>query len=375
MTESTLLIMNPNKTRGVYENVTNSHSASFCWEESDLPWDSNQPIFAWGLVAIGMILQPIIVLLNVTVIIVVKRRKELQQNTYILLSSMAIADLLTSVMMFPILLIAALLISGKISLGRVCVLQAINTNLITCMLFSSLYHLATVAWDRYVAVIKWKDYKVIVTKHRLKWLAKVCWTLAVITTVPGTIMDLKAIKPLVINPSIIYRRFIAVGAFTGIIHCYVLIYLTLRKRKTAPATQVTALVQAKLQGRIAKTTALITMSLLASMILPVVVSSIRQIFPAFQAILRLKMIGIAFQLNSLFNPLVYCYRDRRFRKAVLELLTIKNPRLIYPDFSLNPSKNAQLSLPKPREYQIRSLTKSSSCYLYKNLVLSTELIM
>ena len=227
----------------------------------------------------------------------------------------------------------------------------------------SLYHLATVAWDRYVAVIKWKDYKVIVTKHRLKWLAKVCWTLAVITTVPGTIMDLKAIKPLVINPSIIYRRFIAVGTFTGIIRCYVLIYLTLRKRKTAPATQVTALVQAKLQGRIAKTTALITMSLLASMILPVVVSSIRQIFPAFQAILRLKMIGIAFQLNSLFNPLVYCYRARRFRKAVLELLTIKNPRLIYPDFSLNPSKNAQLSLPKPREYQIRSLTKSSSCYL------------
>ena len=72
-------------------------------------------------------------------------------------------------------------------------------------------------------------------------------------------MDLKAIKSLVINPSIIYRRFIAVGTFTGIIHCYVLIYLTLPKRKTAPATQVTALVQAKLQGRIAKTTALITM--------------------------------------------------------------------------------------------------------------------
>ena len=31
------LIMNPNKTRGINENVTNSHSASFCCEELDSP--------------------------------------------------------------------------------------------------------------------------------------------------------------------------------------------------------------------------------------------------------------------------------------------------------------------------------------------------
>ncbi|XP_068684414.1 adrenocorticotropic hormone receptor-like [Montipora foliosa] len=352
--------MNPNKTRGIYENFTNKNSASFCWEESDVPWDSNQPIFAWILVVIGMILQPIIVLLNVTVIIVVKRRKELQQNSYILLSSMAIADLLTAVVMFPILVIAALLISRKFSLGLVCVLQAISTNVMACMLFSSLYHLAIVAWDRYVAVRKWNDYKVIVTKRRLKWLAKICWTLAVVTTIPGTIMDLKAIKPLVVYPLIIYRIVIVFTTFTAITYCYVLIYLTLRKRTTAPTSQVTALVQAKLQARVAKTTALITMSLFASMILPVVVSSIRQIFPAFRAILRLKMIGIAFQLNSLFNPLVYCYRDRRFRKAVLELLRIKNPRLIYPESSLYRQKNVEQSRAKPRENQFRSLRKSSS---------------
>ena len=155
--------MNPNKTRGIRKNVTNSHSASLRWEESDLHWESNNSIFALSLVAIEMILQPIIVLLNVSVTIVVKRWKKLQQNFYILLSSMAIVDLLIGVMIFPILVIA---------LERVCVLQAINTNLITCMLLSSLYHLATVAWDRYVAVRKWKDYKVIVSKRGLLFILR-----------------------------------------------------------------------------------------------------------------------------------------------------------------------------------------------------------
>ena len=119
-----------------------------------------------------------------------------------------IVDLI-GVMIFPILVIA---------FERVCVLQAINTNLITCMLLSSLYHLATVAWDRYVAVSKWKDYKVIVTKRCLKWLANVCWTLAVVTTVPGTIIDLKTIQPQVVNPSIIYMFYLNV-CYRYHIHC------------------------------------------------------------------------------------------------------------------------------------------------------------
>ena len=269
-----LIAMNPNKTRGIYENLTNSNLASFCWEESDLGFKSNQPIFAWILVAITTILQPIIVLLNASVIIVVKRRKELQQNYYISLSSMAIADLLTGVIIFPILVIEVLLICGQISFERVWVLQVVTKNVKMCMQFSSLYHLATVAWDRNVAVRKWKDYKAIVTKRRLKYLAKICWTAAVLTTVPGAIITNKKIESMVVFPLIIYRIVIILTTFTAITYCYVLIYLTLRKRTTARTTQVTALVQAKLQARVAKTTALITASLLATLILPGVMGSI-----------------------------------------------------------------------------------------------------
>ena len=303
--------MNPNKTRGIYESLTNLNSSSFCWKESDLGFYSNQPIFARILVAITMIPQLIIVLLNASVIIVVKRRKELQQNYCISLSSMAIADLLTGVIIFPILVIEVLLISGQMSFERVCVLQAIIINAMTCMQFSSLYHLAVVAWDRNVAVRKWNDYKVIVTKRRLKCLAKICWTAAVLTTVPGAIITIKKIESVVVYPLIIYRIVIVFTTFTAITYCYVLIYLTLRKRTTAPTTQVTALVQAKLQARVAKTSALITVSLLGSLILPGVMGSIRLFFPASREILRLIVRVIASQLNSLFKVSVYPKRQPR----------------------------------------------------------------
>jgi len=32
------------------------------------------------------------------------------------------------------------------------------------------------------------------------------------------------------------------------------------------------------------------------------------------------------QFNSIVNPLLYCYRDRRFRKAVLEILGLSKPQ-------------------------------------------------
>ena len=132
---------------------------------------------------------------------------------------------------------------------------------------------------------------------------------------------------------------------------------------TAPTTQVTAIAQAKLQARVAKTTALITAPLLATLILPGVMGSIRPFFPASRQILTSTIRVITSQLNSLCNPLVCCHRDGRFRKAVLELLRIKTPGLIYPEYSLNQQKNAQQSRAKPKENRSRSLTKSSSCYL------------
>ena len=49
--------------------------------------------------------------------------------------------------------------------------------LVTC----SQYHLTMVAWERFVAVRKWMDYKVIVTKRRLIKIAIFRWLSAIFT--------------------------------------------------------------------------------------------------------------------------------------------------------------------------------------------------
>lgn len=59
-----------------------------------------------------------------------------------------------------------------------------------CFSMCSLYHLTAVAWERYVAVVKWMDYKAIMTKRRVKNLAITAWLLAIFTTVPVLIMEM-----------------------------------------------------------------------------------------------------------------------------------------------------------------------------------------
>ena len=242
------------------------------------------------------------------------------------MSSLAVADLLIGVIFIPIWVIIALMITGQVPVERVCALLVINHNLMTCSLFSSLYHLTAIAWERYVAIRKWVDYKIIVTKSRLRNLAILSWLAAIVITFPNLIMlrldeDMKVRKTWILVGN-------ACGAttFLLIVYFYIMVCLGIHKRKISDFSRVTALAQAKLQSKVTKTTALITAALFLTIIVAGFLFSWRIIFPAFRANFLLQIVGTLFQLNSVINPLVYFYRDRLFRKAVLELLRIKKPQ-------------------------------------------------
>ena len=274
-----------------------------------------------------MLSSPIIILLKAIVIIVFKQRKELQKNSHILLSSLATADLLLGVIFIPIGVSGALVITGQVSFERVCALLVINNNLMASLLFSSLYHLTAIAWERYVAIRKWVDYKIIVTKSRLRNLAILAWLAAIVITFPVLIRELMGVDIKVLKTWILVGNVCGATTFLPIVYFYIMVCLGIRKRKTSDFSQVTALsVQAKLQSKVTKTTALITAALFFTIIVAGVLFSLRIIFPAFGANFLLKIVGTLFQLNSVINPLVYFYRDRLFRKAVLELLRIKKPQ-------------------------------------------------
>ncbi len=50
--------------------------------------------------------------------------------------------------------------------------------------FSFLYHLTAIAWERYVAIVKWMDYKVIMTRNHVKKLAIIAWLGSVFAVLP-----------------------------------------------------------------------------------------------------------------------------------------------------------------------------------------------
>ena len=316
-----------NGTEAIDDTSTKARPVLFCPEVPDIPRnDSNEVILSLGLFAVGLLSSPIIILLNAIVIIVFKHRKELQKNSHILLSSLAAADLLIGVTFIPIRVVVDLVSTGQVSIERVCALLVINKNLMACLLFSSLYHLTAIAWERYVAVRKWVDYKIIVTKSRLQNLAILAWLAAIVITFPVLIMELMGISIKVLKTWILVGNVCGATTFLLIVYFYIMVCLGIRKRKTSDFSQVTALVQAKLQFKVTKTTALITAALFFTIIVAGVLFSLRIIFPAFGANFLLQIVGTLFQLNSVINPLVYFYRDRLFRKAVLELLKIKKPR-------------------------------------------------
>lgn len=363
-----------------FENLTKTDSFSTCSQRADVNSSIYQPVSSSLVATFGLILSPVIVLLNILVIAAIKRRKGLQKNTYIVFSSMAVSDLLIGIVMLLFWGITSILVYKEISFKRICVLVTIVSTLITCMLSCSLYHLTTIAWERYVAILKWKDYKVIVTKNRLKYLTVTSWTAAAVTGFVGAAMQRGIkVKSTEVNFVIIFRIVIAISTSIGIVYCYVAIYVSIRRHKTMRASRpMNQVVQAKLQTSVAKTTLLITASLLATSILPGVMSIFRFILPAFPKRFPLKVMGIVPQLNSMFNPLIYCYRDRPLRRAVLELLKVKKPHVIYPDRRNSPNsmgmlkqRHAKFQENHSRSQVIRTLSWSELSVGRTNVVLKT----
>ena len=98
---------------------------------------------------------------------------------------------------------------------------------------SSTYHLAVIAWERYVAIRKWTEYKVIVTRGRVKKYARIAWLVAVVVAILPRAMKLKFFE-------VPYKyRMIAslVGVIPGAVsiiligYFYILVYLGVRKRQ------------------------------------------------------------------------------------------------------------------------------------------------
>jgi len=119
---------------------------------------------------------------------------------------------------------------------------------------------------------------------------------------------------------------------------YLMIYLRVRRRKNDEMSQVGAVVNAT---KVAKTTGILTAALIVSFIPSMTILCFGDALPALQRSSFFLWAMLLSQLNSLFNPILYCFRDHRFRNAILEMLKIKQPE--FKTWKANVAQNIRRS--------------------------------
>ena len=98
------------------------------------------------------------------------------------------------------------------------------------------------------------------------------------------------------------------------------VYLGVRNRTLNEISQIDVLVKAKMELKVAKTAGLLTAAVAFSCIPIFVFGVLGKFVPVFRTNAAIRFTKAVMQLNSLFNPLLYCYRDHRFRNAIRKLL-------------------------------------------------------
>ena len=316
-----------------------SNSNDFVTEDSNRALEvffcPTKPIFTWILsdtstfqatISISCLACPITVFLNILIITAVKKRKEFQTNSNTLLANLAAADLFVGAVSMPLTITLDALLLQKAVGYWICRLAFVNQLVMYAAICSSLYHMALIAWERYVAIRKWNFYKAIVTRKRVKTYAGIAWLLAVLTTTPARILtalglDYKYTK--ILDTILVFQ---ALFCLVLIGYFYIMAYLGVRtwkeisdiRKRAAPTAMV-----ARQELGIAKRVFIQTVALLICYLPSSIVLCCGQFLPFLRTSSCFRWSELLNQMNSLLNPILYVLALKRFRKAVLEMLKVR----------------------------------------------------
>ena len=287
-------------------------------------------------VIINGIFCPLTVLLNVLVIMAVKRRPRLQTNTNILLACLAATDaVLTGLLVQPsFILWKTLQLLGRMNQETINAIRFQNSSLRTAFMCSSL-HLMLVTGERLIAIKFTMRYPYVVTKRNIKHVVIVFWILAITWGITDMLAQIYNYGPLFSLNIVLFIILISCVLF---ITCsYVILYReTLRQRKKIKTQQLPqeAVERFARENKALKTTvyivgAIVFCFLPMGLFLLWVVSFPPGVNPTklkfyFAFTPWIRTFGI---LNSLLNPLIYCWRQKEMRKFVFRFQT---PQVVVP---------------------------------------------
>lgn len=300
------------------ENSSSITPAADCriWKEK---YDHEDYIFTLFSIILNMLTCPVIAFINSLVIVAVIKKRRLQTTYNMLLACLAATDLTVGVAVQPSFIFGEIsLITGS-SLDDYCRLYRETVFAFLYPSLASLLLLALLSIERFLAMKYSLRYFEIVTKSRLNVAVTFCFTTAAI---PAGIRLIASLSKLSTSLTIT----IACISFLVIIYCQIFVYLVSRRhRNQIQAVQVSQDTERKFleEAKAVKTTTIIIGFVLFSYFPSIVYQFLERYFG--NALLSSKpLILSCILLNSLCNPIIYCWRSSILRKALVELLRRTN---------------------------------------------------
>ena len=314
-------------------NVTESKAGSLVimCPMNEMVWKQEYQVeriaFAMTSIVLNILSFPVTILMNGLVIMAVKTRSRLRSKYNILLACMAGTDLLVGAASQPTFIAGQISVIKGLSLTEYCRYHKETKTIYTIPILASLYHLTLVSIERFVAMKYTLQYVTIVTELRLKVAVVSSWVIACCPVILRSLSEEFEIFTKVTN------TLLGCFSLSFILYCHVSVYfVTRRHEKQIKCEHVSPQAAADFakEKKALKTTRIIIMALLVCL-LPVNVHYLflQVYFKSSSYIVNLIVlfhpVFVSFLwLNSLCNPIIYCYRNKTFRKTCKGLLKIKN---------------------------------------------------
>ena len=299
-------------------NVTSEAADCRVWREE---YHQENYICTLAAIILNILACPLTVFINALVIVAVKRKRRLQTIYNILLACLAATDLVVGIVVQPDFIVGEVTLIRGSSLSDYCKLYNQVIFLFLAPSLASLLLVALLSGERYVAIKYPFRYPEIVTTPRLTVIVILCWIAAVIPSV------------FVITATMSYFALSLAGVIVCvsllvIVYCHIFVYLVTRRHMIQiQAEQVSQDAKKKFleEKKAAKTTSIIIGCVFFSFV-PMLVYRFGTFPPenyfASLFVSSKPLLQSCYLINSLCNPIVYCWRSSALREAFIQLLRI-----------------------------------------------------
>ena len=254
------------------------------------------------------------------VIMAVKRRPRLQTNSNILLACLAATDALTGLIVQPSFIVWK--ISQLLGAGNSQAILNFHDAFLNAAVLSSSFHLMLVTFERLLAIKFTMRYSNVITEKNIKIAVTVFWIIAFTS---GTFRLLK----MQLIFLLVEFTVVLVSCILFIPLAYMMLYRETRRHQKMIKTQ--QLPQEEVERFTKKNKALKTTVFVVGAVIFCLLPGVVYLILFFAGFSQSSLLFLESWLrtcgmiNSLLNPLIYCWRQKEMRKFVLRRSQVVHP--------------------------------------------------